>query len=79
MSERNVEIAGANAKTLCEFIRAHNIAMDGQRLGQRFVNIYISKPWPELFHERSDKKAMEVIQKYLTDHHHFDSMPLLRK
>lgn len=79
MKEENVGISGEQAKTFYEFVRAHNVANDGMRLGQRFVSLYLSKPWPELFYEESDKKAMELIEKYLTDYQYGDKMPLKRK
>lgn len=70
-----MDIAGSESKTFYEFVRAHNIANDSQRLGQRFVNIYCKKPWQSLFYEESDKQSMEIIQKFLTRHHYFDKMP----
>lgn len=79
MTEKTVEIAGQKAETLLEFIQEHNIAGDGQRLGQRFVNCFISQPWPELFHETSDKEALKIIEKWLTDHQYFDKMPTQSK
>lgn len=79
MKENNVEIAGQNASTIAEFVRQHNLANDGQRLGQRFVNIYINHPWPELFYEDSERKALNLINKWLTAHHYFDTMPPLAK
>lgn len=79
MNDRNVEIVGQKAKTLYEFVRAHNTASDGQRLGQRFVNIFISQPWPELFYEQSDKVALQKIESWLNMHQYYDKMPPLRK
>lgn len=79
MTENNVEIAGQKADTIAQFVRAHNLANDGQRLGQRFVNIYISQPWPELFHEQSEKKSLDIILKWLTEHQYYDMMPPLAK
>lgn len=79
MSENNVEIAGQKAKTFYEFLTEHNVANDGLRLGQRFVNIYISQPWPELFYEESAKKAMEIIVDWLLEHQYFVTMPPLAK
>lgn len=70
---------GEDAKTLAEFVRAHNTANDGLRLGQRFVNIYISQPWSELFYEQSSKKALEMITEWLTEHHYMNTMPPLAK
>lgn len=81
MNEKNVVIAGQNAANLHNFIVAHNnnVSSDGMRLGQRFVNIYISKPWPELFYEKSDKKALSIIEQWLEKHHYFNEMPPLAK
>lgn len=70
-----MEIKGSEAKTLYEFVRAHNIANDGQRLGQRFVSIFCEKPWQALYYEQSDKCSLEIIQNFLTEHHYFDKMP----
>jgi hypothetical protein len=51
-----------------------NIGAD-LRLGQHFVNLYIKKPWPELYHERDDAKAQEMIYQYLVDHRYYPNMP----
>jgi len=75
MIERNVEISGATAKNLHEFICMHNIAFDGLRLGQRFVNIYILSPWPDLFYQTKDTKSLEMIEDYLLDNQYSDTMP----
>jgi hypothetical protein len=66
-------------KSLATFIKQHYTKVDGCRLGQRFIITYISEPWPELFYEKSDREAIELIQKYLTDLHYFDKMPVLSK
>jgi len=75
MIERNVEISGRNAKNLYEFVCMHNLALDGLRLGQRFVKIYIYNPWPELFYEKCDDKACCIIGNYLLDNQYSDTMP----
>ena len=75
MIEKNVEISGRNAKNLYEFICMHNVAFDGLRLGQRFVNIYIYEPWPELFYEKCDDRASCIIGDYLLNHQHLYTMP----
>ena len=75
MIEKNVEISGRNAKSLHEFVCMHNVAFDGLRLGQRFVNIYILSPWPELFHQTKDTKSLEMIEDYLLDNQYIDTMP----
>lgn len=74
-----MRIDGQDAKTLAEFVSTHNVSNDGQRLGQRFVNIYISQPWPELFHEQSDRVALNIISNWLTENHYFYTMPPLAK
>lgn len=79
MKGKSVEIVGQNASTIAEFVRQHNTANDGQRLGQRFVNIFIKKPWPELFHETSERKALETINQWLTHHQYYDMLPPLAK
>jgi len=47
---------------------------DGLRLGQRFVNMYIKKPWPELFY-MSNYDAFFVIYNWLVDNQYFDELP----
>lgn len=76
---KNVEIVGSKAKTLVEFLKAHSSACDGMRLGQRFVNIYISQPWPELFYQESNKEALRVIENWLIEYQYFNTMPPLAK
>ena len=75
MIEKNVEISGENTESLYEFICRHNIAFDGLRLGQRFVNTYIEKPWPELFYQTKDTKSLEMIEDYLRDNQFSKTMP----
>lgn len=45
------------------------------RLGQYFCNTYIKGSWPELFYEKNDNKAAEMIRVWLADHSYTDSMP----
>lgn len=47
---------------------------DGLRVGQRFVNMYIKKPWPELFYADETKSA-ELISGWLEDNQYFDELP----
>lgn len=47
----------------------------GQRLGQYFVNTYIARPWPELFHEKDEGKAKKMIEIWLADHHYSKQLP----
>lgn len=68
---------GENATTLAGFVTEHNVSNDGQRLGQRFVNLFISQPWPELFYEKSDREALKIIGNWLTENHYFDTIPPL--
>ena len=70
---------GEKAVTLAGFVTEHNVSNDGQRLGQRFVKLYISQPWPELFYEESDRKALKMIGDWLTENHYFGIMPPLAK
>lgn len=58
-----------------QFIAIHNSnKKDGQRLGQRFCNMYIKEAWPELFH--ADRfEAVHLIHDYLTRHQYFDTLP----
>jgi len=59
------------------FIANHKTEGGPLRLGQRFVNRYIKEPWPELFHERNDRVAAAVIDKWLTDHHYIHELPYI--
>lgn len=68
-------IQGQDAENLTQFIRAHNQANDGLRLGQRFVNIFVKEPMPELYYEESDKESMRKISEWLTRHQYHDKMP----
>lgn len=70
-----MKIAGQDSENLMQFVRAHNQANDGLRLGQRFVNIYVKSGWPELFYEESDKKSLEIISDYLTRYQYHGKMP----
>jgi len=45
------------------------------RLGQAFVNWYMSTPWPELFYEKNDKVAMEMITKHLVAYCYYEQLP----
>lgn len=79
MKENTGEKSGQNANPLAQFVREHSIAGDGQRLGQRFVNLFIKHPWPELFYENSDKKSLKIINQWLTHHQYYDMLPPLAK
>lgn len=46
-----------------------------QRLGQAFVNQFIRHPWPELFYEEDEQKALNMIKQWLQNHCYFDTMP----
>lgn len=63
-------------KTFADFVKRHYTVLDGQRLGQRFVNEYLDQDWPELFYEESDRKAVKIIGDWLTENGYFDTMPL---
>lgn len=47
----------------------------GERLGQRFCNMYIRCSWPELYYEEDEAKALALITQYLIDLHHYPMMP----
>jgi len=47
----------------------------GQRLGQFFVNTYISHPWPELFYEKDEGKSKKMIEIWLNDHQYAQQLP----
>ncbi len=61
--------------TYIEFVSRHTQKNDGCRLGQRFCNDYIKYAWPELFYERDDGKASEMIWEWLKDHDYIESLP----
>lgn len=72
-------------KNWTEFKSFHyaNKAKDGQRLGQRFINMYIknehtdpslSKLW-----EASDPIAADIIVVWLCDHQYYGTMPRMRE
>lgn len=67
-----------NIETLQEFVTFHyeHQCKDHQRLGQRFVNMYIKHPWPELFYEGHDGTCYSLILQWLADHSYHTSMPL---
>lgn len=46
-----------------------------ERLGQRFINDFIKLPWPELYYEEDTVKADAMIREWLTNNHHFCTMP----
>lgn len=59
-----------------QFVQLHKTNIDDQqRLGQRFVNMYITYPWTELFYERDDAKAEALIQAWLNDHQYWTELP----
>lgn len=56
--------------SLDQFVARHRAmaATDQMRLGQRFVNEFIKGTgWTELFYERDDRVALEMIKQLLTD------------
>lgn len=61
-------------ETLYQFIAIHKSKKDGQRLGQRFVNMYIKGTWPELFYAH-DIDATILIHQYLVDNSYLESLP----
>lgn len=62
-------------ESLRTFIRHHNDARDRIRIGQRFVNFYIKNPWPELFYEEEEGRAIGMIREWLIDHQYIDKLP----
>ena len=48
---------------------------DNLRMGQRFINMYIKNPWPELFYEIDNKKSVLLIQQWLSDNQYEDELP----
>ena len=60
-----------------QFKALHNQkkAVDKQRMGQRFCNMYIKEAWPELFHA-PDIDASFLIHDWLTRHQYYDTLPV---
>lgn len=57
-----VDFTEALAKALVEYYKTG--AHKTQRFGQYFINYYLPaeySPWPELFYERDNDKAMQVL------------------
>jgi hypothetical protein len=49
--------------------------IDKQRMGQRFINMYVKEPWPELFYCNSEKECKEMIVSHLNNCGYFHSLP----
>lgn len=63
-------------KALNRFVLLHETrAKDGLRLGQRFCNMYIKKPWPELYYVTDKAAALRIIDAWLTDNHYTLTLP----
>ena len=64
-------------KNVDEFFKWHDShkEIDRQRLGQRFVNLYIKGQWPDLFYCVSEPLAKQTILTWLADHQYINSMP----
>jgi len=45
------------------------------RLGQAFCNDFIYKPFPELYYEKDEQKAVDTISKWLYDHNYLTTLP----
>ena len=61
-------------ESLNKFIRIHTNGDKHQRLGQRFVNMYTKKPWPELFYA-SEEDALPIIEQWLLDNQYTTTLP----
>lgn len=66
-----------NLEPIYQFIGIHNQhkKADGLRMGQRFVNMYVKAPWPELFYTTDQFEAVNLIHDYLTRHQYHDTLP----
>ena len=64
-------------RSLNTFISIHKTAKDALRLGQRFCNMYMKQPFPELYYEENDDKAAFMIRSYLTDYCYFETLPII--
>jgi hypothetical protein len=62
-------------EALNKFIYYHKLQGDQQRLGQRFVNMFFRKPWPELFYMKDEGVALEMIRGWLNDNQHVEELP----
>lgn len=45
------------------------------RLGQAFCNDFIYKSWPELYYEKDEQKAVDMIGKWLYDYNYLTTLP----
>ncbi len=62
-----------------QFIKIHKQTVDTLRAGQRFCNMYIAQPWPELYHEADEPKALRMISQWLDDHNYISCLPPIIK
>jgi hypothetical protein len=63
-------------RALNYFIQYHDRnKSDGQRLGQRFVNMFCSTPWPYLFYMQDEEEAIAVIEGWLEDMQYTEELP----
>lgn len=59
-----------------KFVALHkHMAADGQRAGQRFVNLFIKYPWDTLFYEKDEEKALWLIRDWLDRHQYTEALP----
>lgn len=49
--------------------------LEGERLGQAFVNDFIRDQWKELFYEENYEKALDLIVDYLVHCSHYPQLP----
>lgn len=61
-------------RSLVQFMKAHYKDPQGQRLGQKFCNLYLKDPNPELFYAK-DEDAAQLIQFWLIDNQYEESLP----
>lgn len=53
--------------TLNQWINDYKTSRPHERLGQAFVNDFIKGTWPELFYQKNDDVALEMIKIWLKD------------
>ena len=62
-------------KSLALFLKIHKEAKDKLRLGQRFCNMFIKEPMPELYYEENDDRAERIIYTYLFNLCYINELP----
>lgn len=49
--------------------------LEGERVGEAFVNDFVSTQWQELYYEENHQKALAMIVDFLVSCHYYPDMP----